>query len=261
MTEPSLVEFKDILNNFIDEQESSIGLKASHKGKISLKDILNNEENCKYDYPSSPGKPNLNHIKSTGETAFQRAIFNGIETELTNGTELINKVRWLDLELPVTLNKNSRRRCLDLVGSLDHSDSPVLCELKFCTNCDSYASNHPVYAIVELLVYYYLLLSNYENLDDRKVYHKLDGMRNFTWSTFLKRAPVLLIVAANESYWKYWYKRIESKDQLVKGTYELEKNLNTKIHLFVTQDENFSKLTNGEGYRPTVSSFTWSIIK
>ena len=64
-------------------------------------------------------------IKSTTETAFQRAI-------ILNKTSIIDNeiVEWLDIELPIDKDrKNARGHCVDLIGR--SAKGYVICELKF----------------------------------------------------------------------------------------------------------------------------------
>lgn len=239
-------EYKKKLLNFIDNQDIN--------ELNTLKEILEDTANCLGDYPSSPGKPNLNNIKSTGEKAFQRAIINGKYTEYENKGE-IEKIIWLDLELPVTLNKSPRRISMDLIGNLD--GIPVLCELKYF---EKSSSNHPVYAIVELLMYKYLIYCNYKKLDKYEVHHHL-VLKDFKWEVIIKNHFPALIVAANKKYWNYWFKKID-KDKLVKQTFKLGSDLDTNIHLFETPDENFiSQKGTKTSYKPILSSKLWKKIK
>ena len=241
-------EFKEKLLEFIEGKSiQELGV---------LKRILEDERNCTGDYPSFPKKPELNNIKSTGERAFQRAIFNAgysmLDFKKLSGSE---KVVWLDLELPVTLNKNPRRISIDLIGSLD--GVPVLCELKYS---EKSTSNHPIYAIVELLIYRYLIQCNYEKLDKYQVHHHM-VLQNFKWEVIVKNAFPQLLVVGNKKYWDYWFNRI-SKDLLLRDTWNLGSILDANIKLFEAPDEDFVK-QKGErpSYKPMVSSNTWVKIK
>lgn len=240
-------EFRVKLLNFIS--------KSNINDLSYLKDILESEEHITGDHPSKPSKPNLDRIKSTGEKAFQRAIFNGKESFLDyKKLSGLEKVTWLDIELPVTLNKNSRRNCVDIIGSLD--GIPVLCELKYyeCT-----PSNHPIYGVVELLVYYYLIHNNYQKLDKYNVHHHL-VIKNFKWEVIVNNGFPKLLVVANKDYWDYWFGRI-SKTELVNQVMELGRQLDTNIFLFVAPNEDFimQKGVNNS-YKPTVQSNVWTII-
>ena len=55
---------------------------------------------------SKPGEPNFNKIKADTEVAFQRAIYNGINTQLQNESEI---VKWIDIEIPVVRCKSIQR--------------------------------------------------------------------------------------------------------------------------------------------------------
>ncbi len=238
-------EFKARLLEFVQLQEIKEELKP-------LSEVLEDKTNCTENHPSSPGKPNLNDIKSTGEKAHQRAIFNGKYSLLDYRRESgKSKVTWLDLELPVTLNKNPRRRSIDMIGSME--GIPVLCELKYFENTPS---DHPIYAIVELLVYRYLIQCNYKKLDEHEVHHHL-VLNDFKWGVIVKNRFPQLLVVANKKYWNYWFDKI-SKTELVKKTFELGSTLDTNIHLFETPDEDFIKQKGTQKtYCPTVSSNTW----
>jgi len=248
----SHIEFKAVLLNFIANSNL-------HELE-ELKKILIDEANIIRNYPSSPGKPNLTNIKSIGETAFQRGIFNSGETLLdcknSNGLE---RIKWLDLELPVTFNKNARRCCLDLIGSLD--DIPVICELKFRKPSKPSKSNHPLYGVVELLIYYYLIYCNYKKLEEHKIHHQLDNS-SFTWSDFAKNETPLLLLVANKSYWTYWLNRKDiNKTELFQKLSELGKRLGLNIHLFEAEDIDFLKQKgNNETYKPDVTSKIWTKI-
>lgn len=240
-------EFRVKLLNFIS--------KSNINDLSYLKDILESEEHITGDHPSKPSKPNLDRIKSTGEKAFQRAIFNGKESFLDyKKPSGLEKVTWLDIELPVTLNKNSRRNCVDIIGSLD--GIPVLCELKYYERTPS---NHPIYGVVELLVYYYLIHNNYQKLDKYNVHHHL-VIKNFKWEVIVNNGFPKLLVVANKDYWDYWFGRI-SKTELVNQVMELGRQLDTNIFLFVAPNEDFimQKGVNNS-YKPTVQSNVWTII-
>lgn len=241
-------QFRDKLIEFIE--------KKNIDELNELKEILEDKKNCTEDHPFSPGNPNLNNIKSTGEKAFQRAIFNGeysfLDYKRKTGNE---KVIWLDLELPVTLNKNPRRINMDLIGSLD--GIPVLCELKYY---EKSPSNHPIYAIVELLMYRYLIQCNYKKLDKYKAHHHL-ALNDFKWEVIIKNKFPHLLVVANKKYWDYWFEKI-SKEELVKETFKLGMSLDTNIHLFEAPDEDYIKQKGDKtSYNPTVTSKIWGKIK
>jgi len=240
-------DFKKKLIKFIEYQKDN---------KLdTLKSILEDNENCTGDYPTKPKNVSIDNISAKGERAFQRAILNG-EYSLLNYQEKtdIKKVVWLDLELPVTFNKNSRRRSIDLIGSLN--DIPVLCELKYYENSQT---DSPIYAILELLMYHYLIQCNYKKLDKYNVHHAFP-MKKFKWYTIVENENSQLLIVANKKYWDFWFKKI-SKEELLKNTFSLGRVLNANIHLFETQDEDYIEQKGKQTtYKPTVSSNNWTEI-
>ena len=148
-------------------------------------------------YTTKPGKASM-EIKSVGETAFQRAIFLSRKSEINFNSK--KNVFWKDLELPVILTDSPRRNCVDLIGNI--GNQLVICELKFMKKT---SSDSPWYAVLELLIYYYIILENCNKLDDEEVYHENIKDR-FKWKSILSPNP-LLIVVANEKYWNYWLKK------------------------------------------------------
>ena len=252
MLNPTNDQFKQILLDIINQNSNISNI-------MIFKEILEDEKNITGSYPSSPGKPNLDKISSTGETAFQRAIFNGRTTLAHYRRTYVapEKITWIDLEIPVVLNKNSRRRCLDLIGSLD--GIPLLCELKYSKN-NSY-SDHPLYAAIELLTYYYFIKCNYKKLDQHEVHHHLGVLGEFKWEKVIKNKFPELFVAANEKYWEYWFNKIDKND-LVKQVFDLGRKLDTNIRLFCTPTEDFiSQKGDKVSYKPVVTSNLWSKIK
>lgn len=219
------------------------------KGIDKLRKLV--EDYKKEFHPTSP-KPFSEQIRATGETAYQRAVFLSGKAKLHS----LGEVVWSDLELPVVLNKSRRRPCVDLIGMLD-GKTPVLCELKFASKNSS--SNSPVYAVIELLIYYYLIVDNCCELDNEKVFHKNERVKNFEWSKF--NSSSIFIICANETYWKYWIKRYEKQKIDIKpwlGSF-------LKFRFFSTSDFDFKKQkeTNSiDGkYIPSVLGKTeWSEI-
>jgi hypothetical protein len=199
--------------------------KKFEKGKSldTLRQII--EGYNKKDHKTKPNKFS-EEIRTIGETAYQRAIFLSKQTKLNT----IGEVAWNDMELPIVFNESSRRRCVDLIGTLDNNVS-VLCELKFASKKSN--SNSPIYAVIELLIYYYLIKDNYEELDSKHVFH---GNRSFEWGNFNYNS--IFIVGANEKYWTYWQKRYEKRKN------ELElwfRSLPLRIRLFSSVDFDFEK--------------------
>lgn len=240
-------KFKNHLFDFISN--------SKYKELEKLKEVLANTDNETDEYHSNPGKPSLTNIRATTEDAFQRAIFNKKETILDYGKGETEVVKWLDIELPVVLNKNPRRLCLDLIGALD--GVPVICELKYA---DKSYSDHPIYGIIELLVYYYYIHCNYEKLDKYDVHHHL-VLNDFKWSVIAKNTSPKLFLAANKKYWTYWFKR-ENKNEFLKQVLELSEKLDVDINCFVTEDEDFrSQKGKNVKYTPKLTSNTWIKVK
>lgn len=183
-------------------------------------------------------------INLTGEAAYQRAILLSKKAQLHSLGEIV----WNDLELPVVFNESSRRRCVDLVGTLNNKTS-VLCELKFAPRGNG--SNSPIYAAIQLLIYYHLIEDNYEKLDNDEVFHKNEHVNRFKWSDFNRNS--ILIVGANKSYWTFWRKQYEKQKIDVESW---RNSLPLKIRFFSSDDFDFKeqKETNGtEGkYTPSV---------
>lgn len=241
-------EFRIKLIKFIDQQDV--------KDLGEFKEILQDKKFCTEVHPSSPKKPNLDNIAATGERAYQRGIVNEKFTLLDDKKDTpLEKVTWLDLELPVVLGKSPRRMSIDLIGSLD--GIPVLCELKYNERSNS---DHPIYAIVELLTYRYFIQCNYEKLDEYDVHHHL-VIEDFKWSVIAKNPFPKLIIAANKKYWDYWFTKMKKSD-LVRQTFNLGCELDTNIHLFESVDEDYIKQKgNSSHYRPTISSNVWTKIR
>lgn len=215
--------------------------KTFEKGRQlkALREIVENYN--KEDYITEPGKLSLD-ISDTGEKAYQRAIFISGKTQLNTLGEIV----WKDLELPVVFNKSSRRRCIDLVGAMSNGLS-VLCELKFATQKSN--SNSPVYAIIELLIYYYLIQENYESLDERKVYHKNEIVKPFKWKDLTQHS--VFIVAGNEKYWSYWQRRYEKKKNDLADWLRV---FPLRVHLFSSSNFDFKEQKGHQNkYRPSLA--------
>ncbi|QNJ97047.1 hypothetical protein [Constantimarinum furrinae] len=234
-------DFKKYLLDFIEKSE----IKEMDRLKLRLSD-LGNEKN---DYKSMPRKVSLGNIRSKGETAFQRGIFNSQNTLLDYGNTL-KEVNWLDLEIPVVLNKNPRRPSLDLIG-ITSDDIPVICELKYHKS----KSDHPIYGIVELLMYYYYILCNHELLDKYDIHHT--GLKKFEWSFIANFESPKLLLVANKRYWNRWLNRIGEEIFSSQMKY-FKDNLNVNIECFSTDDEDFeAQKGDCEKYIPVISSNRW----
>ena len=193
-------------------------------------------------HPSKPGKF-AEKIKDTSEKAYQRAILFDKNTKLNDKAD--NEITWYDIELPVVLNKNSRRQCIDLIGY--DKNRFVLCELKFNNKKDS-----PIAATRELLEYYRLIFKNAGYLDKYSIHHSNEMCnKDWQWTSILRDNP-LLVVAANEKYWKYWMKKknLDFNKQLQEiKTWSIE--LGIDIDLYKTEDFDFmSQRNNQSAYWP-----------
>jgi hypothetical protein len=194
-------------------------------------------------------------IEDINEKAFQRATLSSKITllDFKHGKKL-ERVEWLDGELPVVLNKSPRRPCIDLIGSLD--GIPIICELKFSNNSNS---NSPIYATIQLLTYYCFIQFNAEFLDKYNVFHK--NLGQFKWSVIVKNGFPRLIVCANKSYWNAWEKKIP-KNKLRNKVFDWGIQLDTNINLF--QSENFdfeAQKGSKKNYTPSIpTNSIWEII-
>ena len=240
-------EFKKRLNEIIE------GAIIQDKRVIKFKNMLFDSSNYGDNHPTKPGQMSF-EIRSTGETAFQRAILKSEKTLLDfKKKDGFETVHWMDGELPIVLNKNSRRHSIDLIGSSDRR--PVICELKFAKkrNYDS-----PVYAALELLTYYCFIQFNADSLDKNNVYHR--NLSPFKWNVITKNGFPRLIVCANKSYWDAWFKKYD-KTQLRDQVFEWGMRLDTNINLFQTEDIDFKLQKIAGKYTPTmVINSIWEII-
>jgi hypothetical protein len=243
-------EFRNEVRKFIDEQLAQATKKSLKDLYTKLVFFLDALGKSTVSQITVPGKPNLDHIKSTGETAFQRAIFNSHESILATG----RVIRWLDLELPVFVyackNKRASRR-IDLVGILD--SRPIICELKFARiKSKGKPTEPPIYAILELLTYYCSILYNNENLDDT-VHHSIDGRKSdFIWRNIVQK-DAEVVVCANKCYWDRC-----SHDNLHELVARLNRQLDVQIMLFETDNFDFEQqIGTSTGYKPYVTNKKW----
>jgi hypothetical protein len=254
MTHPIPTEtFKKKLEDLIKVNSK---ISTNSKRKVELLAKLVDESKIISDKKSIPGKPKLTKIKATTEVAFQRAIYNGISSKLNENTE----VNWIDIEIPVVLGEKGRRHCIDMIGTTSDKNNLVLCELKYSGKTKS--EDSPTYAIFELLIYYYFLRCNFKNLDSHNVYHKLETTKNFSWEGYLSSDIPKLVIAANNSYWEFWFgkKRINKSD-LLKDVIEFEKEFGVKIELFETSNDEFrNQKGDSIDYEPKVISNVWTKI-
>ncbi len=256
-----MISKKEFDKQLKKELENLLKHKFNNKKFRELKKSIGTPEYKEGNNPTSPGKSNLNKIASVTETAFQRAIFNGNISKLNDsGKEIV----WLDLELPVTLSSNARRKCIDLVGFLDKN--PILCELKYKNKSDG---DRPEYAVFELLAYFNWVKWNFKKLDENEVHHQGELYKEFGWKEIANHSKPTLIVAANNRYWDDWLKKNIHrgcyKENLLKRINDLNNKLKINICLFRTDDEDFmtQKKEYGvkEKYEPKVTSKIWRQIK
>lgn len=143
---------------------------------------------------NKPNKPRdfSMKIKSTTETAFQRAIW-GSKTSKVGGTT----VTWIDIELPVNQSGNPRGRCIDLIG-IDDQKEYVICELKFGKN----TKDEPAKAANQVKEYLEFIQNNRNSLQPphKKARLPIDWRKVAAKST-------RKVVAANKDYWDYWTKQ------------------------------------------------------
>ena len=214
-------------------------------------------QKIKSDYKTKPGKASM-EIRSVGETAFQRAIFLSRKSKIDFNSK--KDILWKDLELPVVFSKNPKRNCVDLIGNI--GNQLVICELKFMKKTSS-SSDSPWYAVLELLIYYYMILENCNKLDDEEVYH--ENIRGkFEWKSILFPNPLLMVVA-NERYWNFWLKKQKNayRSKLLEWLKDLNKELRTEVFLVKTPDVDFEdqkKGASGKAYLPEIESRIWEKI-
>lgn len=115
----------------------------------------------------------------------------------------------------------------------------------------------PIYAAIELLIYYYLIQDNYEELDEKNVFHKNEQVKPFKWKDFNHNS--VFIVGANESYWEYWKKHYEKRKTEIELWCE---SLPVTIRFFSSPNFDFKKQKGSkEKYQPSVSDKTeWTEV-
>ena len=197
---------------------------------------------------SNPKIFKTDSIRSVGETAYQRAIYNGEFSELEDSV-----IQWLDGEIPVDINNASRRKCLDLIGKQIETNKLVLCELKYAKeNKDK--KDSPLYALIELLFYLDLIKKNSKNLP---IGHEVTRVEKWEWSDI--NSSTILIIAGNKNYWTYWRNKktwfrdkIYTLDNLKKTLKQLS---DLDIRLYETENENFeSQLNFKDSFRPVLEN-------
>jgi hypothetical protein len=216
----------------IEAIEKAKGL-DTEKNLQKLSEII--QSYVKDSYHSNPGPFSL-EIKDVGEKAYQRAILSS-----TASLNTIGEIYWKDLELPVVLSEKRRRPCIDLIGSLTDG-TPVLCELKFAPKEAKKLKDSPIYAAIELLIYYYLITLNCKDLQAAGVRH-VNG-KEFNW-THLTSSP-LLIVGANDTYWNCWENEYQTRNIDIKAW---KQKLPANVQLFSSEDFNFKEQRETERIR------------
>ena len=177
-------------------------------------------------------------IKSTTETAFQRAI-------ILNGPSVIDgeTIEWLDIELPVDRHRTARSCCVDLIGRSE--SSYVICELKFGDNS---ATDNPDDAATEIRRYKKDIQYNFIDLDEEDNVHHKNG-EHFYWKDVASNAR--FIIAANKAYWDYW---------LYHRGAELPEDIN--CYSLDIDVDCFKEQKNGlESYAPALPDCHWTLVK
>jgi hypothetical protein len=142
--------------------------------------------------PRHPTRLGL-YIKDCSEKALQRAVYLSSRSCLPV-SNLKREVLWGDAEVPVsTRGKAPRGSCFDLVGNSE--GCLVLCELKA-----GKSSDHPLFAALELLVYYAVFASQPKGKE--LVFHENSIAKVLKWPNDWK--TLFLVVAADHAYWAKW---------------------------------------------------------
>ena len=185
------------------------------------------------------------NIRSTKETAFQRAILQNGMTRLGKKTE----IEWLDIELPVDRDDErygkKRGHCVDLIGKM--GENYVICELKFGED----SKDSPKDAVEQVLGYYEKIQRNWENLDKQGLHHP--DCKMFKWEDLASEKTVLC-VAANAAYWAYWFghRNVDLSDF---------KNLKKRVRFYsVDIPSDLFKKQKGDQvkYTPIIETNKWS---
>lgn len=143
---------------------------------------------------------NADHVAHTAECAFQRAIIQG-KSSVVKG----EKIKWIDIELPVNDSASSRGQCVDLIG-MDTNGNYVLCELKFRKKSDN---GNPIEATEQLKGYYEEIQKNKTELNRIRLGHT-NATEKIDWEK-VASSNTRLMVVANCFYWDTWLKRSKNK--------------------------------------------------
>lgn len=149
-------------------------------------------------------------VNDVTEKAFQRGLFRVSKT--FQGEKTV--IRWLDIELPVVINGNSRRDSLDMIGIYMNGRKKgtfIICEVKFAH--DNKHSDCPSKAAEELQRYIDCI-GDGATLELNQIHH---GVANFDW----RKVPLKYEkwILANSAYWAYWLGHQEHKWSFQKGIY------------------------------------------
>lgn len=143
---------------------------------------------------------NADHVAHTAECAFQRAIIQG-KSSVVKG----EKIKWIDIELPVNDSASSRGQCVDLIG-MDTNGNYVLCELKFRKKSDN---GNPIEATEQLKGYYEEIKKNATELNRIGLRH-INATKIIDWEKVASPKTRLMVVA-NRFYWDTWLERSKNK--------------------------------------------------
>jgi hypothetical protein len=186
--------------------------------------------------------------KNTNETAFQRALYSHSKLTLF-GDGLETPLTWRDIELPIILSKQSRRRCVDLIGRIRINGTccTFLCELKYAKPGTAPPGNAVDYAVFEALLYYAIVNRDHPLLDGRKVHH--ENGESFTWKAVSESRVILVL--ANDNFWIPAQQRpnLERIRNLVK---EVRQSLGIRVLLCSTPNYTSCRPKGviGERYKP-----------
>lgn len=144
--------------------------------------------------PSAPTTPRIK-IRDRSEKAFQRALFSQGQTEIVFGTGL-QKLEWLDFELPVVPGKLPRRAACDLVARIDARET-TLCEVKYSRTSESNTSSVLEYAVFELLYQLQLVALNAHN--SKSVHHRGHQFKPFEWQDVAEARSAMIL--GNQHLW------------------------------------------------------------
>jgi hypothetical protein len=170
-----------------------------------------------------PGELENKAIDDTNERAFQRAIYYSWKKQ--------KKYKNIEIEIPLTNARQTNKR-IDLILEDDDGVTPV--EVKYSADGESRTDN-PLYAMLEIIVYYKLLIKNWKGLYGR------------TKQPLFEKEPNIkkLVVLANAKWFGIFEKEKGSFTKENMKTYfnNIKENLNIKIPIefLKTEDYTFEK--------------------